>query len=166
AHAYDTQDLDMMVKSPSAVGLGQNRQIGKSLKDFPPLITPNYLFSNRGNRTFQEVGAQWGFNSTNISHGIALGDFDNDGDLDVAVSCLWQPPLLYRNESSAPRLAVRLRGLPPNTKGIGAKIKVLGGAVPVQTQEMQAGGRYLSADEPIRVFAAGSLTNELSVEVT
>jgi hypothetical protein len=74
---------------------------------------------------------------------MALADFDNDGDLDVAVSCLWQPPLLYRNDSIAPRLAVRLKGLPPNTKGIGAKIKVLGGAVPAQAQEIQCGGRYL-----------------------
>jgi hypothetical protein len=164
-HAYDTQDLDVIEKSPSTISPNM-RAGGKQLKEFPPLETPNYLFRNRGNRTFEEVGAKWGFNSTQVSHGIVLADFDHDGDLDLAVSCLWKPPLLYRNESAAPRVAVRLRGKAPNTQGIGAKIKVLGGAVPVQTQEVISGGRYLSGDDPMRVFAAGSLTNRLTIEVT
>jgi hypothetical protein len=55
--------------------------------------------------------------------------------------------------------------LPPNTQGIGARIKVLGGAVPLQSQEVICGGRYLSGDDPLRTFAAGSLTNALTIEV-
>lgn len=164
-HAYDTQDLDMIEKASANVSPTAMRG-GKNLKDFPPLETPNYAFRNRGNRKFEEVGAMWGFNSTRVSHGISLADLDNDGDQDLAVSCLWKAPLIYRNESSAPRVAVRLRGSAPNTQGIGAKIKVTGGAVPGQTQEMISGGRYLSGDDPMRVFAAGSLTNKLTIQVT
>jgi len=164
-HAYDTQDLDVIEKSPSPISVGMTRGGGKQLKEFPPLETPNYAFRNRGNRTFEEIGAKWGFNSTQVSHGISLADLDNDGDLDLAVSCLWKPPLIYRNESSAPRVAVRLRGKAPNTQGIGAKIKVLGGAVPMQSQEVISGGRYLSGDDPMRVFAAGTLTNRMTIEV-
>src|SRR5204863_7908927 len=59
----------------------------------------------------------------------------------------------------------RLKGIAPNTHGIGAKIWVYGGAVPVQSQEMICGGRYLSSDDAIRVFAAGHLTNEMRIEV-
>ncbi len=163
-HAYDTQDLDATEKSPSRNAL-QPMQRERQLTEFPPLETPNCLFRNRGDLTFEEIGAKWGFNSTNVSHGICLADLDNDGDLDVIVSCLWKPPLIYRNDSTAPRIAVRLRGKSPNTQGIGAQIKVLGGAVPMQSQEIISGGRYLSGDDPMRVFAAGSLTQRMTVQV-
>lgn len=162
-HPWDTQDLDMNETVPSPIG--QTGAIGKSLKNFPLLLTPNYAFRNRGDRTFEETGAAWGFHSTNVSHGVALVDLDNDGDLDAGVSCHGQPPLLYRNESTAPRVAVRLRGLSPNTRGIGAKIKLLGGAVPMQSQEMHCGGRYLSSDDTMRVFATGTTTNAMIIEV-
>ena len=165
-HAYDTQDLDIQEKSPTEGTKQATMRGGKNLRDYPPLAIPNVLFRNRGDRTFEEVGKAWGFDSTQISHGIALADLDNDGDLDVIVSCLGAPPLIYRNESTAPRVAVRLKGKPPNTQGIGAKIKVLGGAVPMQSQEVICGGRYLSGADPMRVFAAGTLTNQMTIEVT
>ena len=132
---------------------------------FPRLDTPNLAFRNRGDLTFEEVSAAWGFNDPGVSQGMALADFDHDGDLDVVVNNLNGALALYRNDSPAPRVAVRLKGASPNTRGIGAKIKVLGGPVP-QSQEMICGGRYLSSDEPLRVFAAGTLTNRLTIEVT
>ena len=134
-------------------------------KLFPPLETPKVAFRNRGNLTFEEVGAAWGFSTPGISRGMALADLDGDGDLDVVVNNFNAAAGLYRNESPAPRVAVRLQGLAPNTRGIGAKIWLYGGAVPVQSQEMICGGRYLSGDDPMRVFAAGNLTNEMRIEV-
>src|SRR5207244_7955257 len=89
----------------------------------------------------------------------------NDGDLDVLMNNLNGEAGVYRNEATAPRVAVRLKGLPPNTQGIGAQIKVLGGAVPMQSQEVICGGRYLSGDDPMRVFAAGTLSNAMRIEV-
>jgi hypothetical protein len=162
---YDTLNLDMMEKSTTATVPTSSMRGGKQLKDYPPLPTPNFLFRNRGDRTFEEVGAQWGYHSTNVSHGICLADLDNDGDQDVVLNGLWNSPLVYRNDTTAPRLPVRLRGKAPNLHGIGAKIRVLGGPVP-QQQEIICGGRYASADDPMRVFAAGSLTNRLTIEVT
>ena len=132
---------------------------------FPRLALPILAFRNRGNLTFEEQGPAWGFDTPGVHQGMALADLDNDGDLDVIVNNMNGAAGIYRNESSAPRLAVRLRGQPPNTRGIGARIRVTGGAVPLQTQEMQCGGRYLSSDNPMRVFAAGQMTNVLAVEV-
>jgi enediyne biosynthesis protein E4 len=133
-------------------------------KIMPRLTTPNYAFRNRGDLTFEIVSGAWGFDSAQVSHGMALGDLDNDGDLDLAVNCMNEPALIYRNNSAAPRIAVRLRGKAPNTRGVGARITVTGGPVS-QGQEIISGGRYLSSDEPQRVFAAGHETNTLSVEV-
>jgi hypothetical protein len=133
-------------------------------KMFPRLATPNLAFRNCGELRFEEVGRQWGFNTATISQGACLADLDNDGDLDVIVNNLNDAAGLYRNNTSAPRIAVRLRGVPPNTRGIGARIRVTGGPVP-QSQEMMCGGRYLSCDDTLRVFAASSLTNRLRIEV-
>jgi len=128
------------------------------------LESPNFAFRNRGDMTFEPVSAAWGFDSRQVSHGMALADLDNDGDMDAVINCMNGPPLIYRNDSAAPRVALRLKGKSPNTQGIGARIRVTGGPVS-QSQEMISGGRYLSGDDAMRVFACGASSNGMSLEV-
>jgi hypothetical protein len=161
---FDTQDLDAEERIDAMGPLGKERLPSKILMH-PPLALPRVAFRNLGNLRFEECSARWGFNDVGISHGMALADLDNDGDLDVIMNSLNAPARLYRNDAGAPRIAVRLNGAAPNTRGVGARIIVRGGAVPVQSQEMMCGGRYLSGDDNLRVFAAGSPTNRLSLEV-
>lgn len=132
---------------------------------FPALSTRNLAFRNLHSLQFEDEGERWGFDSHRISNGISLADLDNDGDLDVVINCLDDAPLLYRNEARSPRVAVRLRGQPPNTGGIGARIRVTSGLLPGQTQEIVCGGRYLSGDDAMRTFAAGSMTDLMTIEV-
>jgi hypothetical protein len=115
---------------------------------------------------FDEVPGGWGLGDFNgVSHGMCLADLDLDGDLDLVVNRLNAEAGIYRNDSPAPRIAVRLKGLPPNTRGIGARLELRGGALPPQSQEIMAGGRYLSADDALRVFAAGSHSQPRELEV-
>jgi hypothetical protein len=161
AHNLDDMDMKQRIRSMGRVGVEQSRQ---TVLLYPALDTPNMAFRNNRNATFSEAGQEWGFNATELSNGFALGDLDNDGDMDVVLNCLNGPGLLYRNDCAEPRIAVRLKGKVPNTQGIGARIIVQGGPVE-QSQEMIAGGRYVSSDEALRVFACGNAANKMRVEV-
>jgi enediyne biosynthesis protein E4 len=163
-HGFDSQDSDTEARV-AAMGPKSGEKPGAKILHFPRLDVPNVAFRNRGDLTFEDVSDRWGFNTVGVSHGIALGDLDNDGDQDVVVNNLKGPLGLYRNNSAAPRVAVRAKGRPPNSAGIGARIKVTGGPVP-QTQHIISGGRYLSSDDGMRVFAAGAGTNRLGIEVS
>ena len=164
-HMFDTQDSDVLARL-SASGRMNREEPAARLLEYPRLPLPNLAFRNLGNLQFEETGQKWGFDRVGVKHGICCADLDNDGDLDVITNDLNDEAGLYRNNCSQPRVAVRLRGAGANTRGIGAKIRVFGGAVPVQSQEMICGGRYLSCDEAMRVFAVGNLTNRMRIEVT
>jgi len=162
---YDVMDRDATAAATQLTDSGVTDP-RKLLPLYPRLDNPNAAFRNRGDLTFEDVSRAWGFDARLFCQGAALADLDNDGDMDVVMNRANGPPVVFRNESAAPRVAVRLKGSPPNTYGIGSKIKLLGGAVPVQSQEVICGGRYLSGDQPMRVFAAGSATNAMRIEVT
>ena len=163
----DVQNIDMSMRIDAARAARQlsRSEIMELVKTFPDFSTPTIAFHNRGDLTFEEVGAAWGFTSPGVSQGTALADLDNDGALEVIVNRLNDEAAVYRNNTSAPRVAVRLKGLPGNVQGIGAKLRVFGGPV-TQSQEVICGGHYLSGADPMRVFAAGSLTNRLRIQVS
>src|SRR5687768_16601860 len=114
--------------------LAQNRH-------YPKLETPIIALRNEGGLRFKEMTEKWGTGQAGVHHGMAAADFDRDGDFDLVVSKLNAPAVLYENTGNAPRVAVRLKGRTPNTEGIGAMVKLRGGAVPVQSQEVFSGGR-------------------------
>ena len=166
-HMRDAQNLDFARRIDA---MKKERKMEPTeqllLRDMvPQLKNAKVAFRNRGDLTFEDVSAKWGFNSLGVAQGMVLADLDNDGDLDVVINQLESLAEIYRNDSAAPRIAVRLKGDGRNTQGVGAKVKVLGGPVP-QSQEIICGGRFLSGDDPMRVFAAANLTNHLSIEVT
>ncbi len=165
--ARDNMNVDAMEAAQrTGVALRGNADVTAQMRrHFPRLATPNLALRNLGGLRFTETGHEWGFDTPVISQGMCVADLDNDGDLDAVVNNFDSPAGLYRNHSAKPRIAVTLKGNAPNTHGIGAKIRVYDGAVSIQSQTIISGGRYLSCDQAMRVFAAGSPTNVLRIEV-
>ena len=151
-HGRDMQDGDALAR----IAAGQGNMTWLEAKAFyPELETPNVAFRNRGDLTFEEVGTEWGFAvEPDVSHGMAFGDLDGDGDHDVVVNRLSREALVLRNEAGGDRIAVRLRGTGLNTAAIGASVRLAISGLPEQAREVTAGGLYLSGAESALVFAA------------
>ena len=87
------------------------RSRAKRFSLFPPLTVPNMVYRNTGAAALYRGWRRLGVSvEKDVSHGISLCDLDNDGDQDVVVSCLNANILVYRNNATAPRVSVALRG--------------------------------------------------------
>jgi len=153
-HLWDIMDADVMERLQNNLNEVDWKRL---LWQFPTLRIRNVAYRNRGDATFEPSGDAWRFGrDEDISHGIAKADLDGDGDLDVVVNRLRSPALVLRNDATAPRIAVRLVGAAPNTRAVGAKVRLVGGAVPLQEHEVVAGGLYLSHSDYEAAFAMGA----------
>lgn len=163
----DFMDSDTLTRVEEMKPNSTLEALAKTANWFPTLPTRNIAFRNRGDLTFADTGSEWGFDAENVSGGIVEADFDNDGDLDLIFNSHDAPLEIYRNETVAPRINVRLYGFGRNTQAIGAKVRLLGGPggpAPME-HEIQCGGGYASGSDTLVVFGTGTVTNGLQIEV-
>ncbi len=129
-------------------------------KKYPqyPLKGPRILFRNRGDGTFEETteGCGPAIAQRHASRGLAVGDFDNDGDLDLLIMNVNEVPSLLRNDAPKSNhwLKVRLIGTISNRSAIGAQVTVRY-AGKVQMQELLSQSSYLSCNDPRLHFGLG-----------
>lgn len=132
-----------------------------------PYKTPRVLFRNVGDGTFEEIEAEAGAGilAQHSSRGCAFGDFDNDGDLDVLIVNMNEPPSLLRNDLKPTTnwLKVKLEGVKSNRSAIGARVLVRYGTH-VQAQALTSQSSYYSCNDSRLHFGLGAV-KEAEIEI-
>ena len=126
----------------------------------------NQLFRNVSRGRFADVSrdAGSGFAVEKVSRGLAAGDIDNDGDLDLLVTNNGQSADLLRNEGvSGNALLVRTIGKQSNRDGVGAQLKLTIGTQ-TQKREVRAGSSYLGQNDQRQHFGLGAATRVDRIE--
>jgi hypothetical protein len=131
-------------------------------------LEPKLMFRNTGGGIFENVSDRLGtdFAVPRASRGAAIGDFDNDGDLDILVNNNGEAPQLLRNDGGNANhwVEILLIGTKSNRDGVGARVKVVAGDL-VQIDQRKGGMSYQSAQDPRLHFGLGSRTKVDSVEI-
>ena len=117
-----------------------------------------HLFLNQGNGSFRDVAAEAGpeFAQPRVGRGLACGDFDRDGDLDLLVTTNNGQASLFRNDQTAGNRSLRLHliGTKSNRDAIGATVQVFHGGTS-QSRMVKSGSSYLSQSELPVTFGVG-----------
>jgi hypothetical protein len=127
---------------------------------------PPQLFLNGGKGNFIDVASAigGGFSQPKVGRGLAYGDFDRDGDLDLLITTNNGPAYLYRNDQTAGNRSIRIRliGTKSNRDAIGASLKIFHGAsngtpngTTIQSRTVKSGSSYLSQSELPVTFGLG-----------
>ena len=143
---------DLLVVNGHVYPQMENANVGSSYRQ------RMLLFHNEHNGTFSEVSAQSGESLMvpRVSRGVAFGDIDNDGDVDVIVENLDGKPTVLRNDGGNRNnwVTLKLTGRGRNCEAIGARVKLVSGDL-VQWDEVRAGDSYLSSSDKHLHFGLG-----------
>ncbi len=152
-------DVDLDGALDLAVANGHIDETVRNIRGNVGYAQPPQLFLNSGSGKFRDVAGQvgGGFESPKVGRGLAFGDFDRDGDLDILLTTNNGPAYLYRNDREAHSRSIRfyLQGTKSNRDGIGASVRIfLDGQT--QSRIVRGGSSYLSQSELPVTFGLGS----------
>jgi hypothetical protein len=130
--------------------------------------TPRLVYRNLGNGSFEEVSDMCGAPvlEAHSSRGCAFGDFNNDGNIDILILNMSEPPslLLNQNHSSNHWLNIKLVGTRSNRSAIGARVAVTTGERR-QLREVLSASSYISQSDLRQHFGLGAARKVDQIEV-
>jgi len=130
-------------------------------------LEPLMLLRNMQGR-FEDVSTRSGepFRTLQAARGTAFGDLDNDGQIDIVVSCLDGKPMLLHNQGSSNHwLTINTVGTASNRDGIGARLHLVSGSGANQYATVSTGGSYFSANDKRVHFGLGRDRSVRSLEI-
>jgi hypothetical protein len=132
-----------------------------------PFKTPRVIFRNLGGARFEEIFEAAGpaIAEAHASRGCAFGDFDNDGDVDILIVNLNEPPSLLRNDLKSDNhwLRIKLVGTRSNRSALGTRVVCRYGTKK-QAQELVGQSSFYSSNDPRLHFGLGkALTADLEI---
>jgi len=152
-------DLDLDGDLDLVVANGHIDETVRNIRGNVGYAQPPHLFLNQGNGTFRDAAADAGreFAQPRIGRGLACGDFDRDGDVDLLVTTNNGPAVLFRNDQRAGNRFVRfhLKGTTSNRDAIGATVRIFHGGSS-QSRLVKSGSSYLSQSELPVTFGVGA----------
>ncbi len=151
-------DADLDGRLDLAVANGHIDATVRNIRGNVGFAQPPQLFLNQANARFLEVAAQLGggFAQAKVGRGLAVADFDRDGDVDVLLTTNNGPAYLYRNDQLAGNRSIRLHlvGTKSNRDAIGATVRLYSSGQ-IQTRQVRSGSSYLSQSELQLTFGVG-----------
>jgi enediyne biosynthesis protein E4 len=151
-------DLDLDGALDLIVANGHIDETVRNIRGNVGYAQPPLLFLNQGNATFRDVASLAGsaFAQARVGRGLAAGDFDRDGDVDLLMTTNNGPAVLFRNDQSSGNRSVRFKliGTQSNRDAIGATIRLFHGGTS-QSRVVRSGSSYLSQSELPVTFGVG-----------